>query len=72
MRKIEIQETDKKKVTIETPWMSINDSIAYLGISRSEFMKIKDKIPHKGFGRARRYHADKLDEYDPNGEKKQS
>lgn len=48
--------------------MSIKDSAAYLGISRSQFEKIKDKIPHKGFGRARRYNTKRLDEYEMENE----
>lgn len=63
MRIVIIQESEHRTVQIKSPWLSINDAKDYLGISRAEFEKIKEQIPYKGFGRARRYHVDELDKY---------
>ncbi|HPD58200.1 MAG TPA: helix-turn-helix domain-containing protein [Candidatus Paceibacterota bacterium] len=67
MREITIKKTDKTTVKITSPWLSIPDAAAYLGIARSEFYdKVADNVPYKGFGRARRYHVDQLDKYGDN------
>lgn len=65
MREITIKKTDKTTIKITTPWLSILDAAAYLGIGRTEFYeKVADKVPYKGFGTARRYHVDQLDKYE--------
>jgi len=65
MREITIKKTDKTTVKITSPWLSIADAAAYLGISRAEFYRlVADNVPAKGFGIARRYHVDQLDKYE--------
>jgi hypothetical protein len=72
MREITIKKSNKTTVKITSPWLSIPDAAAYLGIGRTEFYeKVADNVPYKGFGNARRYHVDQLDKYeDNNGQEK--
>ncbi|HAJ27917.1 MAG TPA: hypothetical protein DCG53_11870, partial [Syntrophus sp. (in: bacteria)] len=44
----------------------VDEAAQYLGISRSEFVRIvADKCPCKGFGRRRRFKVPDLDEFNP-------
>jgi len=64
MREITIRKSNKTTIKITSPWLSIPDAAAYLGIARSEFYdKVADAVPYKGFGSARRYHVEQLDKY---------
>jgi len=69
MREVIIHKDEKTTVTIKSPWLDIALASSYLGISRSEFLKVvSDNVPFKGFGNRRRYHVDNLDKFNPQQE----
>jgi len=64
MREITINKTNKTTVKITSPWLSVTEAATYLNISRAEFFqKVRDAMPYKGYGHARRYHINELDKY---------
>jgi hypothetical protein len=69
MREVEIKKDKNTTVTLKSPWLDITLAAGYLMISRTEFLKFADRIPHKGFGNRKRFHVEQLDEFNPKKDK---
>lgn len=60
MKHIEIRK-GKKIITIETPWLRIDEAAAYLGVARSTFDQIRGAIPTFLIGNVEVYDSRILD-----------
>ena len=66
MREITTKKDDKTTVTIKSPWLDVAGASRYLGISRSEFIRVvANNVLFKGFGNHRRFHVTELDKFNP-------
>ena len=66
MKKIETKKGNKT-ITVETKWLHIDEAAAYLGVARSTFDEVRQRIPHGLVNGRVVYDCDVLDRY-ANGE----
>jgi hypothetical protein len=48
---------------IETPWLRVDESAIYCGMSRSSFVRRAAQVPHGGSSSFRMYHTEVLDNW---------
>jgi hypothetical protein len=60
MKRVEV-----KKGVIETPWLNVEETMAYCGFGYTEFSKraTESNLPFSGSGKAKRYDSEMLDKW---------
>jgi hypothetical protein len=62
MKHIEFKKGNRM-ITIETPWLRIDEAAAYLGVVRSKFDELRGRIPHGLVDGVVVYSCSNLDRY---------
>lgn len=67
MKQIRLKEKGNRTVVVETKWLRIEEAAAYLGVVRSTFDEVRQRIPHGQISGVVVYDCNVLDRY-ANGE----